>query len=292
MSVQFEGKTPGRAWHLWQNLKGLSRTPFDPGTKPAAKKLGLHSGLAVVAPLTILKIIIPCVAIVPFSGVALTSIAAISCVGFAISGFRKFQDIKKSVVVTNYVKEQKKKWAEKKSRPKLGTRLLLALQNTVKKPLTLFPRLGTLLGYGLAVAGAAAASIAGLKIAGATAVTSLLAKAVPAAVLTAVTAATGMVLPMVPVVIGLAAIPVGITAALLCKKLTRKMDNAPVTAKEKPSFYKVPKNDNTKAIAGKSPSPSFEKAAAPTSAEVNETRRKAAEARAAARKAAKHTPRL
>jgi hypothetical protein len=261
MKPQYEGRSPGRLWYLWQRTKALGSTFRNASTKSEAKSLGKNAG-----------ILVGCVATAGYVAANITLLGIPSLVAgalfvggafFGIKGFNNFRSLKSSSAYQNYIRAQEDKWVAKQSRPKLGARIK-----------SLFTRAGTVLGYALATAGAALATTGILQSTG------VISSIALTAVLGSVAAAISL-----PVIIGVAAaaIPLGIIGGIVCRKATRRLLGIKPGEKKAAAAVKTieAKNDNKTAVKSQTVTPSFSKSAtvAEKSTELSDERKKAAEER-------------
>ena len=262
MKPQYEGRSPGRLWYMWQHTKAFAQTLVSKATRPDAKSFGKNTAFSTGSLLAAGFI---------YSNITMLGLPTlVLCAGIVVGGFfgvKAFHDargLNGSSVHLNYIRDRENKWLVKQSRPKLLARIK-----------AFFTKTGTVLGYGLAAAGAALATAATLQYTG----------VISSAVLT--TALGSIAAVSLPVVIGVAAaaIPLGIAAALLCRKATRRLLG--IKPPEKKSFfYKAPQNDNKVVVNNKNITSSFTHSATVKKQEtkLSEDRLKAAEARKANRK--------
>lgn len=160
MGVQYDGKSPGKAWYFWQKTKALAMTPFNHTTRKDAgrfaKDAGITTGILVGANLLLGVPVLMAAPILPW----VIGFAAITgAFKFGRDAWSKFGALKETAAVTNYVRGQENKWYDKQVRKPLLTRI----KDGFKKKVDAIPApvIKTLKFAGLALA------VAGLATGGA-----------------------------------------------------------------------------------------------------------------------------
>lgn len=157
MGVQYDGKSPGKAWYFWQKTKALAKTPFNHTTRKDAGRFGKDAGitLGVLAGANI-ALGIPVLMAAPIVPWVIGATAIFFAFKHGRAAWSKFGALKETAAVTNYVREQENKWYDKQARKPLLTRV----KDGIKKKIDAIPapaiKALKFAGLAVAVAGLAA----------------------------------------------------------------------------------------------------------------------------------------
>jgi hypothetical protein len=293
MSIQYDGKSPGKLWYFWQNTKAMLKTPFQYQTEKDAKVAGKHVGkFAGIAIATSVVISVPIIAALPIVPM-LVSLAGFSwAIHHGWQGVQKIRMLKSSSYVHGYVRDQENKWLHRKADGNVFKRTWKSLKEKVsgisaKIPLPVV-KAGKWLGLAAAAVGAAGAAALGLSYAGlplfstgSTAAAELGGIAQAGAVVglsaaAAVATVTGL---------AIAAIPVGLAINAWCRKTAYARDPARSLFKKPAAKPKADGPiDQGVVFSPKAASFDFNDNAPGQSESLSEERKNAAEARAQNRK--------
>lgn len=270
---------PGRLWHTWQYTKAMIKTFSDRKTEKDAKIMaklgGTTTGVTLAGAVLGHYLYIPL--LIPFA----SSLVTLGMAGFfGYKTWQKFSLLKNSAVVRNYVADRKQKWIDKKNRKGLFSRLKASLGGVGLALATA----GKWAGFAVAAAATAVGGITAANYFGAGILTAqtgaLSATAISAGAALGLT--TGVSIGAAAGLLALA-VPVGVVLGLRCANtayVMKKEKSVPVA-----SFRRKPAAAETATTPLQSATPSFSASAAPASSQLSPERQKAAEARAAARKA-------
>ncbi|TAL37276.1 MAG: hypothetical protein EPN97_05465 [Alphaproteobacteria bacterium] len=293
MSIQYDGKSPGKFWYFMQKTKALMRTPFEYTTRNDAKKAGKDVGYFVgAAAVTSAVLAVPIIAALPLVPTLISLVGFSVAINYGWQGFQKLRMLAKSSFVYGYVREKENQWLHNKADGNFLQRGLKSVKDKIagfgaKIPLPLV-KAGKWLGITAAVGGAIAAVGAGLSYAGVpafstgAAATSILGGIAQAGAVVGLSAAAAVGTLSV---LALAAVPLGILAAGWCRKTAYARDpDRPVFKKPPPG---APPIDRGQVFSPKAAAFEFNDnspKATPVDDGLSEERKKAAEQRAANRK--------
>lgn len=270
MTIEFEGKSPGKIWYAWQRAKSLGQIFVNKDLRNSVKSTALSATSAIGVPVAGLYLS-PFAMIVPFLGpIAVLGVTGGIGAFMCWKTYKNARDLKNSNVFSNYIRQQEYEWHDRKK-----TAAAAKMTDSARKSRAFILKAGAVAGYALAALGGTGAIVGGLQYAGVVSI-------IPAAALTALTAVISL-----PAAIAIAAtaIPTGIIAGLAFGNRAQMIASASV--QKRPSFLSesAPQNDAAAALAKKEVTPSFTKAVDPARQAAAAAREEAEKKAAAARKA-------